>query len=349
MLAGCVPWPEEYAARYKAAGYWRPRTIGELPLRAARDFGDREAIVFPPTPGLGEAGLRLTYRELAVRVERVAVGLTDLGLEPGERVLLQLPNVPEFVLLYFALARLGVLPIMALPPHRQTEIRYLAEFGQAVAYFVPASFRGFDYPAMARELWPDLPDLSYTVVVGGEAPDEAGFVPFGALVADADAAESASILAGYHPDPYDVALFLLSGGTTGLPKLIPRTHADYLYNSSASADVAGFDADTVYLVGVPISHNFPLACPGVQGTLLRGGKVVLAPTPEPEAMFALIERERITHLGMVPAMTIAWLNHPARARYDLSSLRVLQVGGSRLSPEAARREAAAAGSARQPG
>ncbi len=337
MLAGCVPWPEDAAARYRAAGYWQPRTIGELPLRAAREFGDREAVVFPPTPGLGAAGLRLTYRELAVRVERVAVGLTDLGLEPGERVLLQLPNVPEFLLLYFALARLGVLPIMALPPHRQTEIVYLAQFGQAVAYFVPASFRGFDYPALARELWPSLPDLRYTVVVGGEAPEEPGFVPFDYLLADVDAAEAASILAAYHPDPYDVALFLLSGGTTGLPKLIPRTHTDYLYNSAASAAVAGFDADTVYLVAVPVSHNFPLACPGVQGTLMRGGKVVLAPSADPEALFALIERERVTHTGMVPAMTIAWLNHPARARYDLSSLRVLQVGGSRLNPEVARR------------
>jgi 2,3-dihydroxybenzoate-AMP ligase len=337
MLAGCVPWPDEFAARYRAAGYWEPRTIGELPLRSARAYGDREAVVFPPTPGLGEAGARLSYRELAVRVERLAVGLTDLGLEPGDRVLVQLPNVPEFLLLYFALARLGVLPIMALPPHRQTEISYLAEFGEAVAYFVPASFRGFDYLGLARELWPGLPALQYTVVVGGEAPDEPGFVPFDALMADADAAEAASILASYHPDPYDVALFLLSGGTTGLPKLIPRTHADYLYNSVASGDVAHFDAETVYLISVPVSHNFPLACPGAQGTLMRGGKVVLAPTTDPEALFALVERERVTHTAMVPAMTIAWLNHPARARYDLSSLQVLQVGGARLNPEIARR------------
>jgi 2,3-dihydroxybenzoate-AMP ligase len=337
MLAGCVPWPDDFAASYKAAGYWQARTTGEVPLQAARRFGGREAVVCPPAPELGSPGLRLTYRELAVRVERVAVGLTDLGLEPGERVLLQLPNVPEFLLLYFALARLGVLPIMALPPHRQTEIAYLAEFGEVAAYVVPASYRGFDYPALARELWPRLDTLRYTIVVGGEAPDEPGFVPFDALVADADAAEAASILADYHPDPYDVALFLLSGGTTGLPKLIPRTHADYLYNSVVSGDVAEFGADTVYLVAVPISHNFPLACPGAQGTLMRGGKVVLAPSPDPEALFALVESERVTHLAMVPAMTIAWLNHPARSRYDLSSLQVLQVGGSRLSPEVARR------------
>ncbi len=329
MLEGCVPWPPEFVDRYIAAGYWQPRLIGDVPSRTARTHGDREALV--------GGDLRLTYRELAVRVDRLAVGLHDLGLRPGERVLVQLPNLPEFLLLYFALARLGVLPIMALPPHRQAEISYLAEFGEAVAYFIPARYRGFDYPALARELWPRLPALRHTVVVGEPAPDEPGFVPFNALLADVDAAEAASILSAYHPDPYDVALFLLSGGTTGLPKLIPRTHADYLYNSEASGDVAGFDANTVYLAVLPIAHNFPLACPGAQATLMHGGKVVLAPTTEPEEVFRLIERERVTHTSVVPAMAIAWLDHPARSRYDLSSLRVLQVGGARLNPEVARR------------
>jgi 2,3-dihydroxybenzoate-AMP ligase len=131
-------------------------------------------------------------------------------------------------------------------------------------------------------------------------------------------------------------VFQLSGGTTGLPKVIPRTHDDYLYNSVAFAEVTHFDRDSVLLVSIPAAHNFPLACPGIQGALLLGARIVLAPSPDPETVFRLVEKERVTWIPAVPASVIAWLNHPARTRHDLSSIRALVVGGSRLNPEPAR-------------
>ena len=91
------------------------------------------------------------------------------------------------------------------------------------------------------------------------------------------------------PDPAGVAVFLLSGGTTGLPKLIARTHNDYSYNARASAEVCRLDQNTVYLVSLPASHNFPLACPGILGTLLSGGRVVMLGSPDPASAFAAIE------------------------------------------------------------
>ena len=139
------------------------------------------------------------------------------------------------------------------------------------------------------------------------------------------------------PDADEVALFLLSGGTTGLPKLIPRTHNDYEYNSRGSGAVCGIGPDTVYLVVLPISHNFPLASPGLQSVLQAGGRVVLADTTDATEVFRLIEQERVTHTSVVPALAMRWMDAPERTHFDLSSLRVLQVGGAKLNAEPARR------------
>jgi 2,3-dihydroxybenzoate-AMP ligase len=142
------------------------------------------------------------------------------------------------------------------------------------------------------------------------------------------------------PGAQDVAVFLLSGGTTGLPKLIARTHDDYAFNARCSATMAGLDADTRYLVCLPAGHNFPLACPGILGTLLAGGAVVMSSSPRAERAFELIARHGVTHTAVVPAVAGRWLEHAAESgAAALRSLRVLQVGGARLADELARRVA----------
>ena len=328
MLDGCIPWPAEVAARYRERGYWQGQTLGDLVDRWAAEYGERVAIV--------SGDECVSYRELRRRVDRLALHLLRLGLRPSERMVVQLPNVPEFVYLYYACARIGVLPVMALPAHRYAEISYLVEHSEAAAYAIPATFRGYDYRDLAGEVRRAAPGLREVLVAGDGGPE--GTVSLAELLADPiETREPPSRLAEHRPDPADVALFLLSGGTTGLPKLIPRTHDDYAYNSRASAAVSGFGPDTVYLVGLPISHNFPLASPGIQGVFQNGGTVVLANRSEPTEAFALIERERVTATSLVPALAIRWIEVPERERFDLSSLRVLQVGGARLNPEAARR------------
>jgi salicylate---CoA ligase len=133
-------------------------------------------------------------------------------------------------------------------------------------------------------------------------------------------------------------VFLLSGGTTGLPKLIARTHDDYTYNAKRSGEVSGFDEHTVYLVALPAGHNFPLACPGLLGALLVGGTVVMLDSPEPTKAFRTIAAEGVTHTAAVPAVAQRWIDHRAEhPSDDLATLRVLQVGGSRLAEEVGRR------------
>jgi len=134
-------------------------------------------------------------------------------------------------------------------------------------------------------------------------------------------------------DPTDPCIFQLSGGTTGIPKLIPRTHNDYAYNSRTAAAVCGVTGDSVLLLALPIAHNLPLACPGIQGYFFQGGKVVLSPTTRPEQVFSLIQAHRATHLKVVPAFLIRLINDPSAGRFDLSSIKLIQSGGQRMQPE----------------
>ncbi|MFQ5923326.1 MAG: (2,3-dihydroxybenzoyl)adenylate synthase, partial [Anaerolineales bacterium] len=171
-------------------------------------------------------------------------------------------------------------------------------------------------------------------IILGDAPE--GFLSLTDLVLRGTK-RSAEELKGIEIDPDDPAVFQLSGGTTGVPKLIPRTHNDYIYNSKAAVAVTGVGPEKVLLDVLPLAHNLPLACPGLQGFLLRGGKVVLATSTRAADIFPLIERHRVTHIHVVPALLIRWINDPLIKQFDLSSLEVIQSGGQRLQPEVRRR------------
>jgi 2,3-dihydroxybenzoate-AMP ligase len=198
---------------------------------------------------------------------------------------------------------------------------------------VPVAGRGFDFTAMAAEIMTGRPDLRLCLVQGmNEIPNDAGFVRLEELL-EREPGTSREALDQISIDPADPALFLLSGGTTGIPKLIPRTHNDYLYNSKAAAAACEIGEGDVLLDVLPIEHNLPLGCPGLQGFLLSGGTVVLGASTRPRDVFGLIQRHRVTHVHLVPALLIRWIDDPSIAEYDLSSLRVVQSGGQRLQPE----------------
>lgn len=330
-----VPWPPEFVERYVADGYWAGSALG-TELRAVADRSpDALALVDPV------ADCRLTHRELSERADATAVRMLDLGLSPGDRIVVQLPNGWEFVVLTIACLRAGVVPVMALPAHRRTELSYLAAHAEASAIAVPDRLRDFDHQALAHDLAataePITDGVWHVLVAGDEIAD--GSVDLRDVCGPADDPDAdRARIDELEPSSRDVAVFLLSGGTTGLPKLIARTHDDYSYNARASAEVSGIDAETVYLVSLPAGHNFPLACPGILGTLLAGGRVVMLPSAEPERAFATIAAEGVTHTAVVPAVAGRWLEHAASAGAgELETLGVLQVGGARLADEIAHR------------
>ncbi|MGW6985070.1 (2,3-dihydroxybenzoyl)adenylate synthase [Streptomyces sp. NPDC054932] len=326
--AAWQPWPAEFAERYRAAGWWRGETFGSVLRERAAAHPDRIALV---DPAGGPDGRRRTwtYGELDARADRMAAGFTARGIAAGDKVVVQLPNTAEFFEVVFALFRIGALPVFALPAHRRTEISYFCSFTGATAYVIPAVHGGHDYRELAAAVRGEVPGLREVFVADA---DPGGFTALAEVPLDVPAGGL-----GPGPAPQDLAFLQLSGGSTGVPKLIPRTHDDYIYSLWGSNEICGVNAGSVYLVALPAAHNFPLSSPGSLGTLYAGGRVVLCPQPVPDVAFPLIESEGVTITGLVPPLALLWTEAAARTDRDLSSLDVLLVGGAKFSEEAARR------------
>ncbi len=307
-LDGVVPYPPEFAQRYRARGYWRDRTMDQVFGDLFSTHADRVALL--------HADEVITYAQLAERRATLAALLHDRGLRRRDRVVMHIPNAPEFLYLYFALQMLGVIPVLALAPHRRLEIEHFARLTEAVAYF------GTD-EELGRTVQATTPSLRHVVLIDELRPGGEAATPPPVEV-----------------NPTDPCCLLLSGGTTGIPKLIPRTHNDYVYNSQAAAAVGYIDADSCQLAVAPLAHNMPLACPGVQGFLMHGARVVLSEGTRATEVLPLVERHRVTHIAAVPALYIRWLTDGTAGEHDLSSVRLLQSGGQRLQPELRRQMAA---------
>ncbi len=304
---GVVSFPPEFAERYRRLGYWQDRTLDQVFGELFEAHRENVALV------AGDEDI--TYGALGRRAASLAAWLHARGLRALDRVVVHLPNGPEFLYLYFALQKLGVIPILALAPHRRLEIDHFVRLADAAAYF------GTD-PALAAEVRSANSCLRDAIML----EELAQHLPESSPPA-------------VHVDPTDPCVLLLSGGTTGIPKLIPRTHNDYLYNSRAAASVQDITRNSRQLCVLPLAHNMPLACPGVQGFLMAGAQVVIGATTKADEVFRLIEKHRVTHVGGVPALYIRWLADPAAGRHDLGSVRLLQSGGQRLQPEVRRRMA----------
>jgi 2,3-dihydroxybenzoate-AMP ligase len=321
-LDGVVPFPEECAQKYRKKGYWRDR-----PLRDEFDdifdrYAERTAVI------AGDE--RISYRQIKERSERLALNLLDFGFQPLDRVVVTMTNAPEFLYLYFALQKIGAIPICALPSHRYHEVRQFVTQSDAVACAVTDRVGDFDFPALIERIKGEAPSLRWCLVAGESVP--AGCLSLAALLSK-EPARPASDLKAITIDPTDPAVFQLSGGTTGIPKLIPRTHNDYFYNSTVAIEVNQTREGDVLLGVLPIEHNLPLACPGLQGFLMKGLTVVLTTSGRPADVFRLIQDHKVTHLEVVPALLIRWINDPAAKQFDLSSVRVIQSGGQRFQPE----------------
>ncbi|MEU9124400.1 AMP-binding protein [Streptomyces sp. NPDC048506] len=332
MLDGCTPWPEEFVDRYWAAGHWRGNTLDNLLRGWAVQYGLRTALV--------HGGTRITYANLNRRVDRMAAGFRLRGLRPGQRVVVQLPNVPEFVITVFALMRVGTVPVLCPVSHRAPEVSHLVRVTEATGYVGPSTYQGFDHTAMAADIAAQGPFLRRVFTY--EAPGASS--PYGGLTTDRSGCHYfplGSIEAPPGPacaqSADQVAFFLLSGGTTAAPKLIPRTHNDYAYQARAAAELVSLAENDVYLAALPAESNLTFGCPGIVGTLSVGGTVVLVENPDPAECLSAIERERVTVTSLVPAVAERWLDVLPTAQADLSSLRLVQVGGAPLHRATAER------------
>lgn len=311
--------PPDRAERYRRAGWWRAQLIDELVLGAAgAEIVDGDEVV--------------GHAELVRRVESCATGLHERGIGPGDAVVVQLPNGLVLPVVVLALIRIGARPVLTLPALREHELDAVISSVRPVALAVPARSRRFDHVAMARGLAERHACVRLLLVSGADP---------GGTDVDLDAlcvpGASAAAAPRVQRHPTDVALYLLSSGTTGPPKPIPRTHEAFGHVIREATAVSRLDADSVYLAVLPATHSFVFGHPGILGTLSVGGRVTFGQPDDPVAALTQVARDRVTHCALTPAVLLGWLRSAEREPVDTASLRVLQVGGSRLDEATGRR------------
>lgn len=326
-LATATTWPTEARERYRALGYWTDETLADFVSARTSRFADRLAVVGQDAHGIET---RWTYADLGAESVRAAARLSAHGVQPGDRVIIALPNIVEYLAVVLGAFRLGALPIFALPTHREVELTQFCTIAE------PAAWVG-----CSTDL--DLTGLHCAVSdrLGGSANADAVEPPVLIDVADWGTADWGTApadlpLPAAPTSAEQIAFLQLSGGTTGVSKLIPRTSADYLYSVRESARICDLDPSTVMLVVLPASHNFTMSSPGILGVLHTGGTLVLAREPSPRTSFGLVARERVTTVALVPPLAQAWISAARRRPPDLSSLRTVQIGGARLNETTAR-------------
>ncbi len=319
---------------------------------------------------------QLSYRELNQAADNLACSLRRQGIKPGETALVQLGNVAELYITFFALLKLGVAPVLALFSHQRSELNAYASQIEPTALVQLGNVAELYITFFALLKLGVAPVLALFSHQRSELNAYASQIEPALLIADRQHAlfsgddflntfvtEHSSIRvvqlhndSGEHnlqdainhpaedftatPSPADeVAYFQLSGGTTGTPKLIPRTHNDYYYSVRRSVEICQFTQQTRYLCAIPAAHNYAMSSPGSLGVFLASGTVVLAADPSATLCFPLIEKHQVNVTALVPPAVSLWLQALAEgeSRAQLASLKLLQVGGARLSATLAAR------------
>jgi len=314
-------WPEHLANQYRELGVWQGKTFIDYFNDSVRSYPNNIAIICDDDD--------YTYTQMAEEIGRLANGFTQLGLVAGDNVVLHMTNSAEFFFCYFALIQKGIRPVMALPAHRKAEVSYFCQHSQAKAYIINGDDASFNYVDLARDVVAQSPSVTHVIVKGGSGLTDDHFIDLDACRGEPDYQQNAQ--------SDQVAFFQLSGGTTGVPKMIPRTHDDYAYSVIGSNDVCNIDENTRFLCVLPVAHNYVLSSPGTLGVFWAGGTVIIGDDPSPDAAFELIEEHDIDCVALVPPLALLWMDAVQEDDYDLSSLKVIQVGGAKFSESAAKK------------
>jgi non-ribosomal peptide synthetase component E (peptide arylation enzyme) len=291
-IPGVVYPPAPTLQRYVEHGVLTHETLVDGLAHAVRTHPDRVAV--------SEQGALITYRELDAITDRAALAFIKLGLKPLDPVIFQVANTKEMVCAFIACLKAGLIPLCTLAAHRQQEIGYLGRHCGVVAHIIDGDDPKFDFLEFAREVRSGVPTLRTTIVLRA-APGSlgAGEHDFDALVAGADAGEAARALTDVERDPFQVALYQLSGGTSGVPKIIPRFHNEFLYTMRTVIDWHKLDEHTVAYMPAPLMHNAPMAC--FWGpALLSGGEVAVLRGLDLDAIGALFAERRPNWMLIAP-------------------------------------------------
>ncbi|AZC18224.1 AMP-binding protein [Pseudomonas sp. CMR5c] len=316
-IPGVVYPPQGELERYLREGVLGFQTLVDGFAAIVRQYPDNVALLGP--------GLRITYRELDQRSTRLAGAFLQQGLQPLDPVVFQLRDSEQLVIAFLACLKAGLIPICTLAAHREREIGYLANLAEARLHIVQGDDAKFDSIGFARKMREATPSLQLIIQVRGPAQD--GVLHQDALVDGIDLASAEALLQGVRLDPFQVAVYQLSGGTTGVPKIIPRFHNEYLYNMRAVAQWLDYRADDVLFMPQPMVHNLNMGC-CFGPFLMTGGTITVTPDLQPETLIALIASTRPTWL-MLGGPIIARLESAIQdGRVDLGNARGVLVANS---------------------
>jgi 2,3-dihydroxybenzoate-AMP ligase len=322
-LKGFRPYKAEDAERYNRLRWWAGLTFGDILDKAADVYPNKEALV--------DGKKRFTYSQVRERVDRLAVSLMALDLKPLDRVIVQLPNWHEFVFAYFALQKIGLIPVLMLPRHREYEINHIARLTEAVAWILPEKHKGTNYRPIVQSVLKANHQLKYVIVVRGEGAE--GCLRLEALIEDGSPLEEdLQRLARRRPDPMEVAHMGPTGGTTGLPKVVPRTHNDYLCRVEYLARAWEVGGDDTVLLVAPVTHDLTFSV-GVCSAVLTFGRMVMLDATDAESICRIIEEERITAIAWTPTLAYRVVHYERLKDFNLGSLKKMYCGGGMISPE----------------
>lgn len=335
-LLPVAPYPDEFAERYRKAGMWVDETIPEFLENSCTDFAENLAVIAVSHQKMsqGESDLvaRLTYAELREQALLAAARVRDAGVRPGDRVLLQLPNIAEYLVYLLGIFWAGGIPVFCLPAHRASDLIHFALKSHATAHVFSSYTSGEDFQKLHHSVAANVEDQQNRRMVGidASAPFDLSKTPSHTISQPVMNTERAR-------KSEQVAFLQLSGGTTGLSKLIPRTHADYLYSVRQSVKICQLNCESTLLVVLPASHNFAMSSAGILGAMCAGSAMVFAADPSPKTAFALIEQENVKVVQLVPPLAQAWLASAAKRQPNVESLELIQIGGAKLLPSVAER------------
>ena len=313
-IAGVTYPTRERADAALASGSWIESTVGDALRKTAQAHPQRMAFIGDDRS--------VTFAELDEATERLGAALLELGLAPGDRAIFQLGTTVETVIVLLACFKAGIVPVCSLPQHREIEIGQLSELSGARGYFVQGDFSArFDLPAFAETMMTRHPTLQHLVMVRGERADTPDMQQ---LIDGMPLAQARQRLARVSLGLADVLSFQLSGGTTGVPKIIPRFHAEYLGHSAGWMRRWRFDADSRIIWSLPLMHNAGQLYTLIPAAL-AGVTVVLMSKVDIPRMLDLIAQHRVTHALSIGPIAPQLMAYPDIGRHDLSSLRVFST------------------------
>jgi len=322
-IEGCTPYAKEDIEKYARMRWWLGETWG--------DVFNKHTDVFPDKIGLVDQTGRWTNREIRTAVDKLAIGLMNIGIKQRDRVFLQLPNWHEFVFSFLALQKIGAIIVILIPRHNQSEINHLSKLTEPTAWILPSQYGKIDYQPVIDDVLRENAGIKNVIQVrtGGATK----YYALEKLMEQAELTPSAlKALEERRPDPDEVAQILPTGGTTGLPKVSPRTHNCYMNN----VEYHGYrweisNQDTIMVI-TPLGHNLSVHW-GMAAALFFHAKLVLLDSVKPEDICEWVQREKVTAIPTVPALVARVVQMPDLAKYNLSSLKKISVGGAPSTPE----------------